>query len=153
MRRWSVLSGILPGMIAVVQRVLDARVTVAGQSVGQIGPGMLVLAAVEVDDAAKDVSWVAAELLTMRIFQNGDKYFDLDLAQLALATGKPAGILLVSNFTVAADTSSGRRPSLSNAAPPAKGRELFDALVAEVRKQAGAEVRLSGWCCDDWRTV
>jgi len=124
-------------MIAVVQRVLEARVTVEGKVVGEIGAGMLVLVAVEVGDEAKDVAWMASKLLTMRIFAQGDKYFDLDLAQMAAAAGASSGILLVSNFTVAADTSSGRRPSLSNAAPPAQGRELFDALVAEVRKQAG----------------
>jgi D-tyrosyl-tRNA(Tyr) deacylase len=114
-------------MIAVVQRVTSASVTVGDRIVGQIGRGMLVLAAVEASDTPADIERSAARLVAMRIFQNGDKNFDLDIKQSG------GSILLVSNFTVAADTSSGRRPSLSNAAPPEKARELFDLFVQSVR--------------------
>ena len=114
-------------MIAVVQRVTSTSVTVADRIVGQIGPGMLVLAAVEASDTPADIERAAARLVAMRIFQNGDKNFDLDIRQSG------GSILLVSNFTVAADTSSGRRPSLSNAAPPDKARDLFDLFVQSVR--------------------
>ena len=116
-------------MIAVVQRVTRAKVTVAGEIVGQIGPGLLVLASVEVRDTDKDIAWTAAKLATLRIFRNGDKYFDHDVKQIN------GSILLVSNFTVAADTSQGRRPSLNNAAPPEIGRAFFDKLVSAVRAQ------------------
>jgi len=114
-------------MIAVVQRVSRGEVTVGEETVGQIGQGLVVLASVHADDTDADVEWTANKLATMRIFSNGDKYFDLDVQQVKGA------ILLVSNFTVAADTRSGRRPSLSAAAPPEMGRKLFDDLVACVR--------------------
>ena len=102
-------------MIAIVQRVLKASVTVNGAIVGQIGAGILALTAVHVDDTAFDIQWMAQKLATIRIFSNGDKYFDQDVKTIG------GGILLVSNFTVAADTQSGRRPSLSPAAGPTDG--------------------------------
>lgn len=108
------------------QRVSRASVSVNGRIIGQIGAGMLVLATVEAADTDADVQWTAAKLAGMRIFPNADKYFDLDLLQTK------GQMLLVSNFTVAAETSKGRRPSLSSAAPPKKGREFFDKLVAAV---------------------
>jgi D-aminoacyl-tRNA deacylase len=115
-------------MIAVVQRVLEASVTVAGRVVGQIGPGMLVLAAVEATDTDADLEWVAAKLVGLRIFRNADKHFDLDVQQ------SKGSVLLVSNFTVAGETAKGRRPSLSRAAPPELARALFDKFVDMVRK-------------------
>jgi D-tyrosyl-tRNA(Tyr) deacylase len=114
-------------MIAVVQRVTEASVTVDGRIIGQIGAGLLVLCAVHRDDGPDDVAWTARKLAGLRIFRNGDKYFDQDVTQIGGA------ILLVSNFTVAADTTGGRRPSLIAAADPETGRRLFDELVAAVR--------------------
>jgi D-tyrosyl-tRNA(Tyr) deacylase len=118
-------------MIAVVQRVLRGKVMVGANVVGEIGKGLLVLAAVEVGDTEEDVRWTAAKLAGLRIFRSADgsKYFDQDVKQIG------GSILLVSNFTVAAETASGRRPSLSNAAPPPEGRVIFDQLVAAVRLQ------------------
>jgi D-aminoacyl-tRNA deacylase len=113
-------------MIAVVQRVTQASVVVEGRTVGQIGPGMLVLAAVETSDTEADVEWTAKKLVSLRIFRNADKHFDLDVKQSG------GSILLVSNFTVAGETKKGRRPSLEGAAPPDKARALFDALVNAV---------------------
>lgn len=115
-------------MIAVVQRVSEARVVVDGQVVGAIGPGLLVLAAVEKDDTPADIEWTAAKLSGLRIFRNGDKHFDLDVQQAG------GSMLLVSNFTVAAETRRGRRPSLEGAASPDKGREMFDSFVAAVKR-------------------
>jgi D-tyrosyl-tRNA(Tyr) deacylase len=120
-------------MIAVVQRVSEARVLVDGSTVGEIGPGLLVLAAVEKDDGPADIDWTANKLIALRIFRNGEKQFDLDVKQ----TG--GAVLLVSNFTVAGETRRGRRPSLDGAASPEKGRELFDLLVDAV-KQLGVPV-------------
>ena len=114
-------------MIAVVQRVSEASVVVAGETVGRIGPGLLVLAAVHETDTQADVEWSAAKLVSMRIFRNGDKYFDADVKQVG------GSILLVSNFTVAANTREGRRPSFIAAAETERGRELFDHLVEAVR--------------------
>src|SRR5258706_7255757 len=115
-------------MIAVVQRVSEARVVVDARTVGEIGPGLLVLAAVEKDDTPADIEWTANKLVGLRIFRNGDKHLDLDVKQ----TG--GSVLLVINFTVASGTRRGRRPSLDGAASPAKGRELFDLLVNAVKQ-------------------
>ncbi len=114
-------------MIAIVQRVTRASVTVEGRLITQIGPGLLVLAAVEAADTDAELHWTANKLATLRIFRNADKHFDLDLLQTK------GQMLLVSNFTLAAETAKGRRPSLSSAAPPERARELFDKLVAAVR--------------------
>ena len=114
-------------MRAVVQRVSEARVTVAGRTVGEIAGGLCALVAVTRDDGPSDVAWMAQKLIGLRIFRNGDKHFDLSVSETA------GGILLVSNFTVAADTKKGRRPSLDYAAAPECGRELFDALVEAVK--------------------
>ena len=116
-------------MIAVVQRVTSASVTIAGSIVGQIGPGLAVLAAVHVDDTPFDFQWAAAKLASLRIFPQAEKNFDLDVKQIG------GSILLVSNFTVAGETRQGRRPSLSAAAPPDQAGPLFAQLVEAVRAQ------------------
>jgi D-aminoacyl-tRNA deacylase len=117
-------------MICVVQRVMNATVAVNGKLVGQIGPGLAVLAAVHRDDTAADIQWTAQKLVGLRIFRSagagGEKHFDLDVKQAAGA------ILLVSNLTVAGATRYGRRPSLDAAASPEDGRRLFDELVKAV---------------------
>lgn len=114
-------------MIAVVQRVSEASVTVGQETAGRIGPGLLVLVAVCGDDAATDVEWMARKLIGIRLFPHGDKHFDLDVREAG------GSILLVSNFTVAAATRQGRRPSFDAAADAQKGGELFAALVDAVR--------------------
>ena len=116
-------------MIAVVQRVSEARVVVEGRVVGEIARGLLVLVAVETDDAAADVEWMANKLVGLRIFrdESGEKHFDRDVREVG------GSILLVSNFTVAGETRKGRRPSLDGAASPARGREVFDLFVEAVR--------------------
>lgn len=124
-------------MIAVVQRVASARVLVAGAVVGQIGRGLCVLAAVHHDDTDTDVTWVASKLVSLRMFPRADKNFDLDVQQIH------GGLLLVSNFTVAADARKGRRPSLDAAASPELGRQLFDTFVAAVRSAAGPHVAVA----------
>jgi D-aminoacyl-tRNA deacylase len=121
-------------MIAVVQRVNSAQVSVHGTAVGQIGPGLCVLAAIHHDDTEADVTWAAAKLVGLRIFRNADKHFDLDVLQIH------GSLLLVSNFTVAGDTRKGRRPSLDGAAPPELGRRLFDVFIDAVRAAAGPDV-------------
>ena len=114
-------------MIAVVQRVTEARVVVGGATVGEIGPGLLALVAVQVDDTVEDVKWMAGKLTTLRIFRNGEKHFDVDVQQSG------SSMLLVSNFTVAGKTKQGRRPSFDAAAKPDVGRKLFDELVSAVK--------------------
>ena len=128
-------------MICVVQRVSEAKVDVDGQTVGRIGPGMLVLAAVQREDTAEDVQWTANKLIGLRIFRSGDKHFDIDVKQAG------GSVLLVSNFTVAGATRKGRRPSFDGAAPPDMGRKLFDDLVAAVRA-LGVEVQTGQFGAD-----
>lgn len=114
-------------MIAVVQRVNEASVLVGPETVGRIGRGLLALVAVCGDDTASDLQWMARKLVGLRLFPAGDKHFDLDVREAG------GSILLVSNFTVAAATRQGRRPSFDAAADAEKGGELFAALVEAVR--------------------
>ena len=116
-------------MIAIVQRVKSGRVTVEQKVTGEVGTGMVVLAAIHADDTPSDIAWMASKLATLRIFPSGDKYFDLDVKAIA------GGILLISNFTVAAETHSGRRPSLSPAASPEAARPLFECLLKALQAQ------------------
>ena len=114
-------------MICVIQRVDEASVAVGGQTISRIERGMLVLAAVHATDSDEDIQWTARKLASLRIFAKDDRNFDLDVKEIG------GSMLLVSNFTVAADARKGRRPSLDAAASPAVGREKFDSLVAAVR--------------------
>jgi len=116
-------------MITIVQRVTEARVTVAGEVVGAIDAGLLALAAVVKGDTEKDVAWTAAKLAGLRIFRSDGKHFDKDVREVGGA------ILLVSNFTVAASTRQGRRPSLDGAAEPAVAESMFAKLVDATRAQ------------------
>jgi D-tyrosyl-tRNA(Tyr) deacylase len=111
----------------IVQRVTEAQVTVDGQVVGRIGPGMLVLTAVERTDTAADIEWTAAKLVGLRIFRAGEKHFEADIKQIG------GSILLVSNFTVAAATRKGRRPSFDGAMDPKEAEPVFNQLVEKVR--------------------
>jgi D-tyrosyl-tRNA(Tyr) deacylase len=114
-------------MIAVVQRVSEASVSVGGRTVGRIASGLAALVAVHKTDSAADVTWTANKLSSLRIFRGGDKHFELDVKQVG------GSVLLVSNFTVAAQTRQGRRPSFDEAADPETGRRLFDQLVEALR--------------------
>jgi len=114
-------------MIAVIQRVRAARVEVAEKIVAQIPYGMLALVAVHRGDDAEDVKWLANKLVSLRIFRNAQKHFDLDIRQVG------GSLLLVSNFTVAGQTRHGRRPSFEQAADPATAQKLFEELLAAVR--------------------
>lgn len=116
-----------PGMIAVVQRVTHASVTVDGKIVGQIDEGIVALVSVETNDDSEQIAWMAQKLAGLRIFRSEGKHFDRDVQQVG------GSILLISNFTVAADTRKGRRPSLDGAAPPAEAEAKFARLVEAVR--------------------
>jgi D-aminoacyl-tRNA deacylase len=122
-------------MIAVVQRVSEARVLVDNQLVGEISTGLLVLAAIHRDDRLADLSWMAKKLLALRIFPNADKHFDLDVQQVS------GGLLLISNFTVASETTKGRRPSLDAAASPDQANKLFEEFVTLIRASTTIKVQ------------
>ena len=115
-------------MLALIQRVTEARVTVAGETVGAIGPGLLALVGVEPGDGAPQVAKLGERLLRYRVFSDTAGKMNLSLSD----TG--GGLLLVSQFTLAADTRSGLRPSFSTAAAPAEAERIFDDLVAYCRQ-------------------
>ena len=114
-------------MIAVIQRVSRAEVTVEGESVGRIGPGLLVLVAVERGDSEAQAERLVERLLGYRLFGDSEGKMNLNL------TDAGGGLLLVSQFTLAADTRKGMRPSFTPAADPATGERLFNFLVARAR--------------------
>lgn len=115
-------------MLALIQRVTEAKVRVAGETVGAIGPGLLALVGVEPGDGPAQVAKLGDRLLRYRVFQDPDGKMNLSLAD----TG--GGLLLVSQFTLAADTRSGLRPSFSTAAPPAEAERIFGELVDYCRQ-------------------
>jgi D-tyrosyl-tRNA(Tyr) deacylase len=120
-------------MKAVIQRVRHAGVVVDGETIGQIGPGLLVLLGVGRDDTEEDVRYVARKVAEMRIFSDADGKFNLALGDIGGA------ILLVSQFTLYADARKGRRPSFIGAAAP----EVAEALVercAQLWREAGITV-------------
>lgn len=118
-------------MIGLLQRVSTASVSVAGEVIARIDDGLLVLVGVEQGDADAQAERLGERLLNYRVFADADGKMNLSLRD----TG--GGILLVPQFTLAADTSRGNRPGFSTAAAPAEGRALFDSLVATVAAQHG----------------
>ncbi len=116
-------------MKALLQRVSQARVDVAGVSIGAIDAGLLVLVGVEPQDTPASADKLLHKLLNYRVFNDADGKMNLSLKDVA------GGLLLVSQFTLAADTKSGLRPGFSTAATPALGAELFDYLLAQARLQ------------------
>lgn len=115
-------------MIALVQRVAQARVEIDGRCVGAIGSGALVFVCAEPADTRAHAERLVAKLLALRIFSDAAGKMNLSLQDVA------GGLLLVSQFTLAADTSRGNRPGFSGAAPPDQGRALFDAAVDLARR-------------------
>ena len=114
-------------MRALIQRVREASVTVAGQEVGRIGPGLLVLLGVGHADTEADIAYLAPKIAHLRIFEDAGGKMNLSLLDVG------GGVLLVSQFTLYADTRKGRRPSFTGAAPPAQAAALVDACAAALR--------------------
>ena len=114
-------------MISVVQRVRQARVEVAGHTVGEVGSGLLVLLCAERGDSEREVDLLLAKLLKLRIFSDEAGKMNRSVQDIA------GGLLLVSQFTLAADTSGGNRPSFTAAAPAEEGRRLYDYVVERAR--------------------
>ncbi|WP_443191634.1 D-aminoacyl-tRNA deacylase [Pseudomonas indica] len=116
-------------MKGLIQRVRGARVEVAGEIVGAIDQGLLVLVGVEPQDTEANVAKLLHKLLNYRVFSDAEGKMNRSLSDVG------GGLLLVSQFTLAADTKSGLRPSFSSAAPPAQGEALFDLLVKQAREK------------------
>jgi D-tyrosyl-tRNA(Tyr) deacylase len=121
-------------MIGLLQRVTEASVRVDGRVIGEIGPGLLVLMAVEPGDGQAQADRLVERLVSYRVFPDAEGRMNLSLAD----TG--GGMLLVPQFTLAADTRKGNRPSFTSAAAPEAGRELFDHAVREARRRIGTRV-------------
>ena len=120
-------------MIAVLQRVRQARVEVDGAVVGAIGPGLLVLVCAERGDTEAEADKLLAKILKLRIFSDDAGKMNRSVQDLD-GQGACGGLLLVSQFTLAADTTGGNRPSFTQAAAPDEGRRLYDYAVAQARR-------------------
>lgn len=114
-------------MKAVIQRVSEAAVVVAGETVGSIGAGTLVLLAVEKGDGERDAARLAKKIVELRMFADGDGKMNLSLQEIG------GSILAISQFTLAGDCRKGRRPSFVDAAPPEEGKRLYEHFVHLVR--------------------
>ncbi|HYN77807.1 MAG TPA: D-aminoacyl-tRNA deacylase [Lamprocystis sp. (in: g-proteobacteria)] len=115
-------------MIGLLQRVTQARVQVAGETLGAIGTGLLVLVAVQPDDTAARAERLLERLLGYRVFPDTQGRMNLSLRDIG------GGLLLVPQFTLAADTRKGTRASFTSAAPPELGERLFDHLVERAQR-------------------
>jgi D-tyrosyl-tRNA(Tyr) deacylase len=132
-------------VIALVQRVSEARVDVAGETVGAIALGVLALIAVEQGDGEAEAARLAERVLGYRIFADAEGRMNRSLVDIG------GELLAVPQFTLAADTKKGARPSFSHAAAPDEGRRLFERFVALARERLGrvatgrfgAEMRVS----------
>ena len=116
-------------MRAIVQRVTDAAVTVAGEQVGRIGPGLVLLVGVRHGDSPAAARWLAEKVAHLRIFADDDSKFNRSVLDVG------GSILLVSQFTVYGDCRKGRRPSFTAAAPPDVAAPLLDTLAEELRNR------------------
>ena len=116
-------------MKAVLQRVSEARVVVDGQTVGEIAQGLMVLLCVEKADTEATGQKMLDKILKLRVFYDDAGKMNRSVADVQ------GGLLIVSQFTLAADTSSGTRPSFTSAAPADEGRRLYDAFVARAKAQ------------------
>lgn len=120
-------------MRAVLQRVTEARVRVAEEVLGEIGPGLLVLLGVTQSDTAEQARWLAEKIVGLRIFNDDDGKMNRCLAEVG------GSVLIVSQFTLYGDCRKGRRPSFIDAAPPEIAIPLYEAFIAAVRSE-GAPV-------------
>ena len=118
-------------MIGLLQRVTEAEVRIAGASVATISAGLLVLIGVERDDTEAAAERLLERIVTYRVFSDESGRMNLDLVE------RRGGLLLVPQFTLAAETSKGRRPGFSSAASPEQGKVLFEHLVTSARQRLG----------------
>ena len=119
-------------MIGVIQRVSEASVRVDGEIIGRIGTGLLVLVCAEQGDTEVEAGKFLAKLLKLRIFSDAQGKMNHSVQDLD-GQGTVGGLLLVSQFTLAANLQGGNRPSFTQAAAPAEGRRLYDYLVLQAR--------------------
>ena len=114
-------------MISVLQRVREARVEVDGAVIGRIGPGLLALVCAERGDSEAEADRLLAKLLKLRVFSDAEGKMNRSVQDIG------GGLLVVSQFTLAADTTGGNRPSFTQAATPQEGQRLYDYFVERAR--------------------
>jgi D-tyrosyl-tRNA(Tyr) deacylase len=115
-------------VLALIQRVKQAAVGVSGETVGAIGQGLLVFLGVERDDGVADAGKLLKKVLAYRVFVDDEDKMNLSVQDVK------GGLLVVSQFTLAADTTKGLRPSFSSAKPPAEAEQLYEFFLVEARK-------------------
>lgn len=116
-------------MRAVIQRVTHARVIVDAETVGEIGPGLLVLLGVTHSDTAEQARWLAEKIVGLRIFNDADGKMNRDVCEVN------GSVLVVSQFTLYGDSRKGRRPSFVDAAPPEVAIPLYEAFINAIKAQ------------------
>jgi D-tyrosyl-tRNA(Tyr) deacylase len=121
-------------MKALLQRVSSAQVIVDGKVTGQIGQGFLLLLGVAMDDSEKDADYLAEKVVNLRVFSDDNSKFNLSALQVH------AGLLVISQFTLLADASKGRRPSFTLAAPPEMAETLYNYFIRRI-SQTGLKVQ------------
>ncbi|QHV95778.1 D-aminoacyl-tRNA deacylase [Spirosoma endbachense] len=129
-------------MLAVIQRVSHASVTINNQVKGQIGIGFLVLVGVTHSDTRDDVDWLSKKIVGMRIFNDADDKMNLDLATVG------GDILLISQFTLHASTKKGNRPSFIEAARPDIAIPLYEAMIKQLSADLGKPVQTGEFGAD-----
>ena len=131
-------------MKVLLQRVSEAAVDVAGERIAEIGTGLLLLVGVAPEDSDEQIRWLADKTLGLRIFADAEKPMNRSVVDIQ------GEILVVSQFTLTADTSKGKRPGFSTAAPPAHAEEIYSKFVAQLQQtmpvqtgQFGADMQVS----------
>lgn len=129
-------------MIAVIQRVSQAAVTIENRVKSQIGPGFLILLGITHTDTRDDVDWLSRKIVGMRIFSDADGKMNLDLAAV------DGSILLISQFTLHAGTKKGNRPGFSEAARPEVAIPLYEAMIVRLSADAGKSIQTGEFGAD-----
>ena len=129
-------------MIAVIQRVSQASVTIEGQVKGAIERGFLVLLGVTHTDTQEDVTWLAKKIVQLRVFGDEEGKMNLDLKAVS------GSILLISQFTLHASTKKGNRPSFIEAAPPAHAIPLYEAMIVELESLLDQPIQTGAFGAD-----
>ena len=129
-------------MRAVIQRVKSSRVDIAGQTVGSIDSGILVLLGVEAADTAEDIEWLVGKISRLRIFDDENGVMNLDINQVS------GRALVVSQFTLYASTKKGNRPSYIRSAPEPISRPMYEQFVARLEQVLGTKVETGQFGAD-----